>query len=198
MINKQKLVLASSSPRRLELLGKIGIIPNEVIPADIDETPKKNEKPYEYVKRVSLEKALVVKKQHEGSFIISADTAVIKGATILGKPSDVNQARDFLNLLSGGKHSVLTSFSIISPNNQIVTKVIKTIITLKRLSIDEINWYLKSQEWEEKSGGYAIQGKFELFVKQINGSVSNVVGLPIFNVYNTLTGMGYNFNYNIS
>ena len=195
MITNQNLILASSSPRRLKLLDKIGIVPNKVIPADIDETPKKAEKPYEYVKRVSLEKAMFVAKENAGSYIISADTAVIKGRTILGKPKDRSQAESFLNILSGGKHNVLTGFTVISPTGQAVTKVIKTVITLKRLSREEINWYLESGEWEGKSGGYAIQGKFEMFVKQINGSISNVVGLPLFNVYNTLTGMGYKFNY---
>lgn len=196
-VNSQSLILASSSPRRLDLLSKIGIIPNLVIPADIDETPKKNEKPYEYVKRVSLEKALSIKEKHPNSFIVSADTSVIKGATILGKPENINKAKDFLNLLSGGKHNVLTAFTIISPFGKSITKVVKTSVTIKRLSVDEINWYLNSKEWEGKSGGYAIQGKFELFVKQINGSVANVVGLPIFNFYNTLTGLGYKFNYDV-
>lgn len=195
MENKAFLILASSSPRRLELLEKIGITPSSVIPADIDETPNKKEKPFEYVKRMSLEKALSVAVVNADSYIISADTVVIKGATILGKPADRKQAEAFLNLLSGGKHNVLTSFTVISPQGKSVTKVIKTVVTLKRFSIEEIHWYLDSGEWQGKSGGYAIQGRFEMFVKQINGSVSNVVGLPLFNVYNTLTGMGYKFNY---
>lgn len=197
MTTNQNLILASSSPRRQELLAKIGIVPNQIIPADIDEAPKKGEKPYGYVKRISLEKAKSVSKNNDNSFIISADTAVIKGATILGKPKDVEEAKLFLNMLSGGKHSVLTGFTIISPTGQSVTKVIKTLVTVKRLSLEETQWYLDSGEWEGKSGGYAIQGCFEVFVKQISGSVSNVVGLPVFNVYNTLTGMGYKFNYKV-
>ncbi|MDR0484199.1 MAG: Maf family protein [Alphaproteobacteria bacterium] len=196
MHNQQHLVLASSSPRRLELLNKINIFPDVVYPADIDETPKKKEEPYAYVKRISQEKALSAKEKYEDSYIIAADTSVIRGTQILGKPQDKAQAESFLKLLSGGKHKVLTAFSVSAPNNKkIITKVVKTAITLKRLSLDEMTWYLNSNEWQGKSGGYGIQGKFEVFVKQINGSVSNVVGLPIFNVYNTLTGLGYKFNY---
>ncbi|MDR2007513.1 MAG: Maf family protein [Alphaproteobacteria bacterium] len=190
-MNNQHLVLASSSPRRLELLQKIGIVPDVVMAADIDETPLKGEKPYEYVKRVAQEKAAVVQKNYQDSYIISADTSVVRGATILGKPIDRAQAESFLKLLSGRKHNVLTAFSVAAPNRKIITKVAKTAITLKRLSQQEINWYLDSNEWQGKSGGYGIQGPFEVFVKQINGSVSNVVGLPLFNVYNTLLGLGY-------
>jgi len=191
----QHLILASSSPRRLELLKKINIIPDLVIAADINETPLKAEKPYEYVKRVAKEKAGVIQEKYKDSYIIAADTSVVRGKTILGKPADRAQAESFLKLLSSRKHNVLTAFSIALPQSKIITHVVKTTITLKRLSASEINWYLDSNEWQGKSGGYGIQGKFEVFVKQINGSVSNVVGLPLFNVYNTLVGAGYKFNY---
>jgi septum formation protein len=195
-VNKnQHLILASSSPRRLELLKKINIIPDLVVAADINETPLQKEKPYEYVKRVAQEKAAAVQEKYKDSYIIAADTSVICGTAILGKPENRKQAESFLKLLSGRKHNVLTAFSVVLPSSKIITRVVKTTITLKRLSPLEISWYLDNNEWQGKSGGYGIQGKFEVFVKQINGSVSNVVGLPLFNVYNTLAGAGYKFNY---
>ncbi len=197
MINSdlQRLILASASPRRLDLLRKIGIDPDIVFPVDIDEIPKKNEKPYPYVKRIACEKIEAALSFHSGVFIIVADTVVIRGSTILGKPKDLSEARAFLRMLSGKRHHVLTCYAVCSPSGKIVSRVVDSVVLLKKLSSEEIEWYLASNEWQGKSGGYALQGKFELFVKQINGSLSNIMGLPLLNVYHTLIGMGYVFNY---
>ena len=190
-------ILASSSPRRLELLNKIGVIPSEVIPADIDESVIKGERPTEYVKRVALAKAFKVAENianKENLYILSADTIVVKGLRILGKPVDSKQEESFLKLLSGGNHKVLTAFCILRYQNNTVKKILKVVqssVSVKLLNTQEINKYIAGGEWEGKSGGYSIQGNFEMFVKSINGSISNIVGLPILQVYNSLFGLGY-------
>ena len=190
-------ILASSSPRRLELLHKIGVVPTKVIPADIDESVIKGERPTEYVKRVALAKAFKVAEtiaNKDNLYILSADTIVVKGLRILGKPVDSTQEESFLKLLSGGNHKVLTAFCLLRYQNNELKKILKVVqssVSVKLLNNHEINQYIACGEWEGKSGGYSIQGNFEMFVKSINGSISNIVGLPTLQVYNSLFGLGY-------
>ena len=195
MLQKKELVLASQSPQRLQILKNIGIIPNHIVNPNCDETPLKKERPYEFVKRISKEKATSV-KGYEHCFIIAADTIIVKGLTIIGKPKNIEDAKNIMQKLSGGRHKVLTSFSLIIPKSdksekRIITKAVKTSILVKKLQPQEIDNYLATNQWENRSGGYAIQGYFELFIKQINGSLSNVIGLPSQEVYNSLIGEGY-------
>ncbi len=194
-----KFILASSSPRRIELLQKIGVTPDFIISPNLDETPKKFEDPTAYVKRIALEKAISIFKEHTDSLVLSADTIVLKGRRILGKAKNEKEAYDMISLLSGSRHKVLTAFCVCSPTlSKPIVKITKTSVLLKNLSEKEKLWFLASKEWEGKSGSYAIQGIFELFIKQINGSISSVVGLPLLQVYNVLIGLGYNFNYGTS
>ena len=176
---KSPLILASASPRRRDLLEQVGIIPAKIAPVDVDETPQQNEKPLQYVKRLAAEKARAAAKKHKASQILAADTIVTAGAKILGKPSDKAEAEKFLTLLSGRRHRVITSVAVISPKGQLSQRTVTTIVSFKRLTGQEINWYLESDEWQGKAGAYAIQGKAGAFVKRINGSYTNVVGLPL-------------------
>lgn len=189
---KHQFVLASGSPRRLELLRQIGIEPDHIVSADIDETPLKNETPAKLAERLSIEKAEAVKLNWAGHFLLSADTVVALGNRHLGKPIDEGEALAFLTLLSGRRHKVLTGVTVIGPTGTKTTRVVSTTVAFKRLSDAEINAYLGSNEWRGKAGGYAIQGLAGAFVKSINGSFPNVVGLPLFDVKNMLNGLGFN------
>lgn len=173
------LILASASPRRLELLEQIGIVPDETIPAEIDETPHKNELPKDYVVRMAHEKFAATK--HDGATVLAADTVVACGRRILGKPQDESEARAFLMLLSGRRHRVYTAVCV---NGR--TKTVMTTVKFKRLNQIDIDGYIKSGEWQGKAGGYAIQGKAAAFVPWINGSYSAVVGLPLSEVQSLL------------
>lgn len=195
MLQNKQLVLASSSPQRLQILKNIGIVPNYIVNPDIDETPKKNERPYEFVKRMSLTKAMSV-KGFETCFILAADTVIVKGLQIIGKPSGSTDALNIMKKLSGAQHKVLTSFTLKVPQlkntpAKIITKVVKTSVSVKRLSESELMEYVSSNQWQGYAGGYSIQGCFEVFIKSINGSVTNVIGLPSQAVYSCLLGNGY-------
>lgn len=185
-----KLILASASPRRLDLLRQIGIRPDEISPADIDETPFKSEKPRELAARLAYEKAEHIAKEHDDAFILASDTVVACGRRLLGKAVDEKEATNFLKLLSGRRHDVFTGVSIITPNG-VSKRVVKTVVRFKNLSQEEINQYLSHDEWKGKAGAYAIQGLAAKFIISINGSYSNVVGLPLFEVANMLKGRGY-------
>lgn len=187
---KPKLILASASPRRLELLKQIGITPDEISPADIDETPLKQEKPRELAGRLAREKAAHIAKNHGDAFILASDTVVACGRRLLGKALDEKEATKFLKLLSGRRHDVFTGVSIITPNGT-SNRVIKTVVRFKNLSDEEVNEYLSHEEWKGKAGAYAIQGIAAKFIISINGSYSNVVGLPLFEVSNMLKGRGF-------
>ena len=176
-----QLVLASSSPRRLELLAQIGIIPSAIIPADIDETPFKDELPQIYAKRIAGEKAKVVAEKNPDKIILAADTVVYCGRKILQKAEDEITARRCLKTLSGRRHSVITAFAV-AKNESVKIKSVITKVRFKNLSFDEIEEYLNYGEWHGKAGGYAIQGKASSFIPSINGSYSNVVGLPLCEV----------------
>ncbi len=185
------LVLASASPRRLELLRQIGIVPDRVDPADIDETPLRNELPPANALRLAREKAQRIMPRHAGAFVLAADTVVACGRRILPKPMDEETARRCLELLSGRRHRVHSGIALVGPDGRMVVRRVDTRVAFKRLSRDEITHYLKSREWYEKAGGYAIQGRAAALIRFISGSYSNVVGLPLFETAQLLAGRGY-------
>ena len=185
------LVLASASPRRAELLDQIGVVPNLIVPPNIDETVITGESPRQLVSRLSVNKAIWVSEKHSGSIILAADTIVACGRRILSKAENLEQARNFLNLLSGRRHKVISGLAIISPNGSLHKRIVETRVNFKRFSPTELDLYLKSGEWEDKAGAYAIQGSAAKFVKSINGSYSNVVGLPLFETAQLLEGLGH-------
>ena len=185
------LVLASASPRRLALLAQIGIVPDAVEPADIDETPARGELPAAHVVRLAQEKARVVAPRHPGAFILAADTVVACGRRILPKAEDAATARACLALLSGRRHRVYCGIALIGPAGVPATRRVVSQVAFKRLSEMEIAAYLESGEWHGKAGGYAIQGLAAAFVPWIAGSYSNIVGLPLYETAQLLAGRGY-------
>ncbi|WP_085908572.1 Maf family protein [Kiloniella majae] len=184
-------VLASGSPRRRDLLVQLGLKPDVIEPADIDETPKKRELPLDYAKRISLEKAALVATRHEDAFVLAADTVVAVGRRILPKAEDEIDARDCLSLLSGRRHRVLTGHVLVLPNGEVRKKVVTTAVKFKRLHQSEIDAYIASGDWQGKAGGYAIQGGASAFIPWISGSYTNVVGLSLPEVTNMLVGNGF-------
>ena len=180
-----RLILASASPRRLELLESTNIFPNIIEPANIDESIKKKEKPKLYLKRICFEKALNIQDKYKQDIILSADTIVTTGQKIFGKPSDKEDAIKTLKYLSGRNHNVSTGVCVLYKNKRKI-KIIDTKIKFKKLHDDEINQYIKTNEWTDKAGSYAIQGHAERFVIKLNGSYSNVVGLPLYETVNLL------------
>lgn len=183
-------ILASASPRRLELLKQVGIVPDRVDPADIDETPEKSERPAQLAKRLAHTKTVTVANRHAGAWVLGADTVVACGYRSLPKPSDEEEARACLRMLSGRRHRVHGGVSLVDPAGKLHERCVNTIVTFKRLERDEIDDYVLSGEWRGKAGGYAIQGLAARFVRAVNGSYSNVVGLPLFETYNMLRGLG--------
>jgi septum formation protein len=186
-----QLILASASPRRVQLLEQIGIKPDLIVPSNIDETPLKSELPVCYARRMAMDKAFTVQKLYANSFILAADTVVACGRRPLPKAETIEQARVCLNLLSGRNHRVIGSISLFDPSGRRHTRTIMTRVTLKRLSLLEIESYLESNEWQGKAGGYAIQGLAAQFIQKISGSYSNVVGLSLYETASLLRGLGY-------
>jgi septum formation protein len=184
-----RLVLASASPRRLELLKRIGIVPDAVIPAEIDETPRKGELPPHYACRMAAEKALAV--EAADALVLAADTVVAAGRRILPKADTEAQARQALALLSGRRHRVHSAVSLRAPDGSVRHRLSTSIVTFKRLSDEELDAYLAGGEWRGKAGGYAIQGSAEALVRQMAGSHSGVVGLPLFETRALLRAAGY-------
>jgi septum formation protein len=185
------LVLASASPRRLDLLRQIGIAPDEVDPAELDETPLPRELPAAHVIRLARAKAEAVQPRHSGTFILAADTVVACGRRILGKPEDEKAARACLTLLSGRRHRVYGGVAVIDPQGRMVTRRVVSQVAFKHLSAPELAAYLASGEWRGKAGGYAIQGQAAAFIRFLSGSYSNVVGLPLFETAQLLRGLGW-------
>lgn len=181
------LVLASASPRRLELLRQIGIEPSEVRPAEIDETPSKGELPRAHAARLALEKAKAVASPN--AFVLAADTVVGLGRRILPKAEDRDTARHCLEMLSGRRHTVYGGIAVIGPQGKTVTRLLTTSVTFKRLHETDVRAYLESGDWNGKAGGYAIQGGAAAYVKAINGSYSNVVGLCLYSTHAILQGL---------
>lgn len=192
-----RLVLASGSPRRLTLLAQIGITPDALRPASIDETPRRGEMPRTLVSRLARAKAETSRDQIADdpeladAMVLAADTVVAVGSRILGKPEVVEQAVASLELLSGRAHKVLTGICIITPDDRMRTRIVETRIRFKRLSRREMEAYIASREWRGKAGGYAIQGLAGCFVQKIIGSYTNVVGLPLTEVAGLLVGENY-------
>jgi septum formation protein len=185
------LVLASASPRRLELLRQVGLMPDCIDPADIDETPRRGELPPAHVMRLAKEKAQAVIPRHPGAYILAADTVVACGRRILPKTEDGASARSCLELLSGRRHRVHGAVVLVSPDGGLVTRRVDSQVAFKRLSEAEIGAYLRTGEWQGKAGGYAIQGRAAALIRWVSGSYSNVVGLPLFETVQLLTGRGY-------
>ena len=185
------LILASASKARLELLESVGISPGKIVNTNINETPKKGEKPLNYVSRIALEKNKAVKKK-KSEIVLTADTVVALGRRIIQKPNNKEEALYFLNLLSGRRHKVYTSICIFS-KEKFYQKNVTTILKMKRLSEDEKKCYLLSDEWKGKAGGYSIQGAASYFFPFISGSYSNVVGLPLTETVGMLIGIGLKF-----
>jgi septum formation protein len=185
------LVLASASPRRLDLLRQIGIEPAVIDPADIDESPRPRELPAAHARRVARAKAAAVSARHPCMFVLAADTVVACGRRILPKATDRKIARDCLELLSGRRHRVFGAVVLKGPDGRRAERLVITAVTFKRLSAGEIDAYLGSGEWEDKAGGYAIQGRAAQYVPQIVGSYSNVVGLPLYETAALLRGLGF-------
>lgn len=185
------LILASSSPRRVDLLKQIGVIPDHIIPANIDEKPLKGELPRELAVRLAIQKAQAVAAKNPCAFVLAADTTVACGRQILEKPADEKQARAFLEKLSGRRHHVYGGIALITPTGKLHSRLCDTIVQFKRLSSREIENYLASGQWQGVAGGYAIQGHAGAFVKFIGGSYSNVVGLSLYDTMIILDSAGY-------
>ena len=191
--NLMKLILGSASPRRSELLAQIGVIADKIIPADIDETPQKGERPRPYADRMALTKSKAINVE-DSDLVLTADTIVSAGIRILGKPKSEAEAVEFLTLLSGRRHRVTTAVTL-RKDDRIWSRNVTTSVKMKNLSDFEISSYIRSQEWRGKAGGYAIQGIASVFIPFISGSYSNVVGLPLTETANLLIGAGYPIPY---
>lgn len=174
------LVLASASPRRLDLLRQVGREPAEIDPADIDESPLARELPRAYALRMAAAKLAAVVPRHRDAVVLAADSVVVLGRRILPKAETVDEARACLGLLSGRRHRVLGGLAVASPDGRVRSRLVETIVRFKRLETAEIDAYLEGGEWQGKAGGYAIQGRAAAFVAFLSGSYSNVVGLPLF------------------
>lgn len=173
------LVLASASPRRVELLHQIGVTADIIHPADIDETPAKTERPRLYVERIAREKALAVAVLYPDSHVLAADTVVAMGRRILGKPDDEAMAKTYLEQLSGRRHDVMTAVVLICSDGQVLFRLSHSKVRFMRLDNAMITTYLSGDEWQGKAGGYAIQGSAAIWVDWISGSYSGIVGLPL-------------------
>ena len=191
------LVLASASPRRLQLLNQIGVEPDKLLPADIDENPQPKELPRSLAKRLARTKAQVARRAAErdeklaSAFVLAADTVVAVGRRILPKPELTDEAAACLRLLSGRAHRVYTGLCLITPSGKVRERLVETRVRFKRLSREEVETYLGSGEWQGKAGGYAIQGRAGAFVVTIVGSYTNVVGLPLYETMTLILGEGY-------
>ncbi len=185
-------MLASASPRRRDLLALVGVIPDAILSADIDETPLPDELPRLCALRLAQAKAAAVAAlpQAEGALVLAADTVVAVGRRNLGKPADEAEARRFLGLLSGRRHRVVTGVAL-RLGARLWTRRVETVVKVKRLSPAETEGYLAGGEWRGKAGGYAIQGVAAALIPEINGSYTNVVGLPLTETANLLAGAGY-------
>ena len=186
------LILASASPRRLALLDQIGITPDQVLATDIDETPRRGELPADYARRMALEKAAAATAHDlaDGVAILAGDTVVARGRTILPKTESEAEARHCLSLLSGRRHRVLGGIALCCPDGRVVSRLVTSRVTMKRLSQGEIDSYIATGDWQGKAGGYAIQGPAAALIRHIEGSYSNIVGFSLYDVAAMLRGNG--------
>jgi nucleoside triphosphate pyrophosphatase len=187
----QRLVLASASPRRLDLLAQVGLAPDAVDPAAIDEAPHSSEPPARHAIRLAEAKARAVVPRHPGAFVLAADTVVACGRRILPQALEREAARECLTLLSGRRHRVHGGVALIAGEGRVITRRVETVVAFRRLDAAEIDEYLATGEWHGKAGGYAIQGMAARFIRMIIGSYTNVVGLPLFETVNLLAGQGF-------
>ncbi|GAA3902833.1 Maf family nucleotide pyrophosphatase [Sphingomonas limnosediminicola] len=186
-----RLILASASPRRIDLLARIGVTPDAVMPAEIDESVPKGELPRVHASRLAREKAAAIAAREPDAFVLAADTVVAVGRRILPKVEDEETLRECMRLLSGRRHRVMTGVALAIPGGQIRQRLVVTMIGMKGLSKQEIDFYAAHGEWQGKAGGYALQGYGEVYVRHIAGSYSNVVGLPVAETRMLLKSAGY-------
>ena len=186
---KPALILASASPRRRELIARLGVEPQAICAADIDETPHKAEVPRDYARRMAREKALAV--PHDTAHVLAGDTVVALGRRILPKAEDEATARRCLDLMSGRRHRVMSAIALLSPDGTLRERLSETVVRFKSLSPAEIDAYIAGGEWHGKAGGYAIQGSAEGLIAWISGSHSGVVGLPLFETRTLLVSAGF-------
>ncbi len=191
MTPSPRLVLASASPRRLDLLRQIGLEPDAIDPPDIDESPLRDETVRLLVERLAREKAAVVAARHADAYVLAADTLVAVGRRILAKPTDEADARRMLGLLSGRAHRVLTGTAVIAPDGRIASRISESRLHFKRLSLMEMDDFIASAEWRDASGGYKIHQRAGAFVTAVQGSYTGVVGLPLYETKALLEGLGF-------
>ena len=189
---RPKLVLASASPRRLDLLAQIGIVPDRVFATDIDETPHRGELPADYARRMAHEKAVAAGAFDlpQGAVVLAGDTVVARGRLILPKTETETAARRCLDQLSGRRHRVLGGIALRLADGRIISRLVTSRVTMKRLSRDEIDGYIATGDWQGKAGGYAIQGPAAALVRHIDGSYSNIVGFSLYDIAAMLRGNG--------
>lgn len=185
------LVLASASPRRRELLARIGVVPDAILAPDVDETPRKAELPRLLAQRLARVKAEAIAARRPDALVLAADTVVGLGSRILGKPADAAEAARFLALLSGRRHRVVTGVCLVAPGGRTTERLVTTILAFQRLTAAQQAAYIAGGEWQGAAGGYQIQQGAEAFVRFLSGSHSNVVGLPLFETAQLLRGVGW-------
>jgi len=188
--SRPRLILASASPRRVDLLAQINIYPDDIVPAHVDEEPLKAELPSQLAARLAAEKARAVAGSHPGAIVIGADTVVALGRRILPKAEDAKTAEECLTMLAGRRHRVLGGVAIIDAGGKLHSRLVTTAVAFRNLDKGEIAAYVRSEEWQGKAGGYAVQGLAALYVRKIIGSYSNIVGLPLFETGSVLKGLG--------
>ena len=191
VVQRTPLVLASASPRRLDLLAQVGVVPDRVDPADIDEEPLRDETPRRHALRLAVEKARAVVPRSPGCLVLAADTVVAVGRRILPKAETPEQAAYCLKLLSGRNHMVLTGVAVIAPDGREASRLVETRVQFKHLSDAEKADYLAGGEWSGKAGGYGVQGVAGGFIIDLHGSYTSVVGLPLYETMNLLQGLGW-------
>ena len=185
------LVLASASPRRLDLLRQIGLEPDTIAAAEVDESPLKDESPRQLAIRLARDKARTIAPAYVGSHVLAADTVVAVGRRVLPKAEDADQVRACLKLLSGRAHRVLTGVCVVAPDGRSAHRLVESRLHFKRLTPADIEGYLACGEGIGKAGGYGVQGRAGRFVLSLQGSYSAVVGLPLYEAANLLSGLGY-------
>lgn len=188
---KAGLILASASPRRLDLLAQIGLVPDAIIPADIDEAAEPHERPDHYARRMAAGKAALIARDHPGQYVLGGDTVVACGQRILPKAETEAEARQCMRLLCGRQHSVYGGICLITPAGEQKLRLSITQVRLRRLAADELAAYLAFGDWQGKAGGYAIQGMAARYIQRITGSYSNVVGLDLYAAAGLLRAAGF-------
>lgn len=186
-----RLILGSSSPRRLDILNQIGMPPDEVVGADIDETPLKKELPHLYCMRIAQGKNEALAKQYSNDYLLTADTTVAVGRRILGNPADEAEATRMMHLLAGRNHRVYTAIVVRAPDGRTASRLVESRVKVKNIADADINAAIATGEWKGRAGGYSYIGYFSRFIQKTIGSSSGILGLPAYETANLLTGLGY-------